>query len=226
MGMAASSNAAPENSGYRTADRALLVVCATIAALLLGMDRGAAQDADGVWIEVSDCLELETTLERFECYERRAERAQAGPGAARGEAERPAAAAPERSRAVRSEAGEALAGSASRPSGERDGGANRDRGGSESSSASAEPARAVEPEPGPEERDVITGTIVSVRERLPNEYIVTLENGQVWHQIVPESYPLRAGQNVRIAATDFFGNSYYRLSAEGVNGFIRVERIE
>jgi hypothetical protein len=65
------------------------------------------------------------------------------------------------------------------------------------------------------------GNIASLQERAPRQYLITLDSGQIWQQQVAELYPLRVGQRVRIYKSRFG----LRLHADGVNGFIRVERI-
>jgi hypothetical protein len=67
------------------------------------------------------------------------------------------------------------------------------------------------------------GTITAIRERLPNAYVITLDNGQVWQQVQPEAYPLRPGLDVRIYPTDW-GNSY-RLIGAGTGRHIQVRRV-
>jgi hypothetical protein len=67
----------------------------------------------------------------------------------------------------------------------------------------------------------LVGYIASLRERAPNQYLITLDNGQVWLQRLAERYHLRVGQRVRIYHSRFG----LRLQADGVNGFIQVERV-
>jgi hypothetical protein len=67
------------------------------------------------------------------------------------------------------------------------------------------------------------GNITSLRERVPNQYLITLESGQVWQQRFAQRYPLRVGQRVRIYGSKF--GSGLRLQADGVHGFIQVERL-
>jgi len=66
------------------------------------------------------------------------------------------------------------------------------------------------------------GNITSLREREPNQHVITLDSGQVWQQRGTERYPLRVGQRVRIHETRFG----LRLQADGVNRYIPVERIQ
>src|SRR5690606_41379495 len=73
------------------------------------------------------------------------------------------------------------------------------------------------------EREELFGVVASLRETVPNCYVISRENGQVWRQVRPSFYPLRPGQTVRIYSTNW-GDSY-RMSAEELNGFIQVERV-
>jgi hypothetical protein len=74
-----------------------------------------------------------------------------------------------------------------------------------------------------EEAQVITGTVASVRETIPNNYTITLEDGQVWRQTYPEKYRLRAGDRVTIYPTRW-GTSF-RLESESTRGYIQVARV-
>ena len=71
--------------------------------------------------------------------------------------------------------------------------------------------------------DEYHGTIVSIRERLPSSYIITLDNGQIWEQTEPKQYPLRPGLEVRIYPTRW--GRRYRLSGVGSGGHIQVQRL-
>lgn len=75
-----------------------------------------------------------------------------------------------------------------------------------------------------EGEDEYFGTIVAVRERLPNAYIITLDNGQIWQQSEPKRYPLRPGLEVRIYSTNW--GDAYRLSGVGTGRHIQVRRIK
>jgi hypothetical protein len=77
--------------------------------------------------------------------------------------------------------------------------------------------------PSPADRPEIVGTIAGLRETVPNAYLITLENGQVWRQMRPKAYPLRAGDAVRIYPTNW--GPAYRLTVEGIGSFIQVERV-
>jgi hypothetical protein len=89
---------------------------------------------------------------------------------------------------------------------------------STSSAGAAQPTAAPDEEP----REIV-GTVASVRETIPNTYVITLEDGQVWRQTYPEKYPVRAGHRVTIRPTRW--GSSFRLSAESVHGSIQVERV-
>jgi hypothetical protein len=68
----------------------------------------------------------------------------------------------------------------------------------------------------------IFGTIVELRETVPNSYLITLDNGQVWRQTVPQQYALREGMPVRLYFSRWRA---YRLTNERLRGFIQVERV-
>jgi hypothetical protein len=83
------------------------------------------------------------------------------------------------------------------------------------------PARVVETKEDPPE---LHDRIAALRQTPTGRWIVTLASGQVWQQSVSTSYNLRSGMDVRIYRTRF-GNGY-RLSAQGLNGFIQFQRIK
>ena len=63
--------------------------------------------------------------------------------------------------------------------------------------------------------------MTALRETVPNAYLITLDNGQVWRQTVPQYYPLRPGSDVRIYYSRWRA---YRLTSPERNGYIQVER--
>jgi hypothetical protein len=81
------------------------------------------------------------------------------------------------------------------------------------------------PEKQEDEKDLIElhSAISHLREYVPSRYLITLENGQVWRQMVGTRYRLEVGDKVRIYPSRW-GESF-RLSAEGLKGFIQVERV-
>jgi hypothetical protein len=68
----------------------------------------------------------------------------------------------------------------------------------------------------------IHAKVAELRETVPNAYLITLDNGQVWRQTVPENYPLRVGSDVRIYFSKWRA---YRLTNAQARGYIQVERV-
>lgn len=207
-----------------------------------------AQEAAELPVDVGDCVQLASAAERFACYEQHVNEAltnahedaagsqaadeagvrpaddagdrpvdgAGGPAASAREArdERSARGAeprePEPELTIESRDTPAASSLAARPSGN---GARADR---------PETSGRQEADEDDESREYV-GTIASLRERLPNQYLITLENGQVWRQVYPEHYRLQPGHRVRIYPTRW-GTSY-RLTVEELHGFIQVERV-
>lgn len=71
---------------------------------------------------------------------------------------------------------------------------------------------------------VLTDRIASLRERLPNQWSITLEGGQIWNQINSKSFRLRKGMEVSVAPSPF--GQDFRLSSSAINGFIQVRRVQ
>ncbi len=69
----------------------------------------------------------------------------------------------------------------------------------------------------------IRATITALRQRGPNSWLITLDNGQIWDQVRPQWYPLRPGQQVRLYPTNW--GSSYRLSALERGGYIQVTQV-
>jgi hypothetical protein len=93
----------------------------------------------------------------------------------------------------------------------------------------AEPARA-EPDRARgrrEKRDdaadasELVANVAELRETVPNAYLITLDNGQIWRQTRPMAYPLQPGAEVRIYSSRW-GD---RLTNRQLRGFIQVERV-
>ena len=72
-------------------------------------------------------------------------------------------------------------------------------------------------------KDELIGRIASLRKGV-NGWIITLEHGQVWRQMISKHINLHKGQQVRIHPS-IWGKSY-RLTAEDSTGFIQVERVQ
>jgi hypothetical protein len=180
---------------------AAVVVAATVSCVA-GVQPAWGQDREDVTVDLGECVDLESAEERFACYEarvdaaleeRRAARPTAAPG---GTAD--ASPAPAATTQVEVRASERVAASQSRSTNERAGGEGEDA-------------------------EEFFGTVAELQETVPNSYLITLDNGQVWRQNRPKRYLLRPGQRVRIYPTPW--GSSFRLTAEDVNGYIQVERV-
>jgi hypothetical protein len=66
-------------------------------------------------------------------------------------------------------------------------------------------------------------TVTELHETVPNAWLITLDNGQVWRQNIPQRFALKPGQRVTLHGTKW--GSSFRLSADALNGFIQVERV-
>jgi hypothetical protein len=75
-----------------------------------------------------------------------------------------------------------------------------------------------------DESDDIVARVTSVREVEPHQYMIELDNGQVWKQNRPKRYNLRVDAEVRLYPTHW--GSSYRLTDPEVKGFIQVERLQ
>jgi hypothetical protein len=231
---------------------ALLLLSAGSAVTVATVTRPAmAQEAAELSVDVGECVRLRSAAERFACYEQHVNEAltnapeEAAESQTAGEASdrpadgtddrpvddaggRPASAREarderpargpeprdlERVPELTIESGDAPAARslAARPSGDGDP--------AERAGRTSRQQEAVEDDASGE----YVGTIASLRERLPNQYLITLDNGQIWRQVYPEHYRLQLGHQVRIYPTKW-GTSY-RLTVEELHGFIQVERV-
>jgi len=82
-------------------------------------------------------------------------------------------------------------------------------------------ARVLETDDGEKE---LVDLVARLDEKVPNQWEITLESGQVWYQINSKRFRLREGMQVRIYPSPFGGS--FRLSASNMNGFIQVRRIQ
>lgn len=69
----------------------------------------------------------------------------------------------------------------------------------------------------------IVATITDARQTVPNRYVITLDNGQIWRQTYAERYPIRPGLKVKLRPSRWGGT--FSLTAEEHGGFIQVERV-
>lgn len=188
----------------------ILSSATSVATAIIGLAAAQgvyADESQHLPVDVGDCVDLESPEERFACYEERANAALHKAGDE--EAGDAASAAPEeRSEARRERANESEAHAAN----ESETGAPDDR---------DRASRTFERETN--ERREIVATIKALRETVPNSYVITLDNGQVWRQMAPKVYNFQPGDQVRIYPSHW-GKSY-RLTVEKLRGFIQVERV-
>lgn len=176
----------------------LLAVAASAGAALC-----AAAQGERLTVEVGQCVDLPTPEQRLACFEAQVE-------AARGNAPAERAAPEVAERTSR----EPVA--APRPA---------------TPSAADEPEPPAEfgfrerrrPEPEPEPIPELRARIADLRETLPNAFLITLDNGQVWRQTRPDPYvSLKVGYDVRINFSRFRA---YRLTSPDMPGYVQVERV-
>jgi hypothetical protein len=74
-----------------------------------------------------------------------------------------------------------------------------------------------------DEQPAFVGKIAVLQQTVPNSYLITLDNSQVWRQIQPKWHPLRVGQDVKIYRSAW--GASFRLFVDGLSGYIQVERV-
>jgi hypothetical protein len=170
--------------------------------------------ANGVYVDIAACLEIESESARHACYVARGDELRA----TLAEAARPAAPLAPATAEQHAPAPQAIAERTARTEAE-----TIETFGREIPAAAERreaTARILANDDGAEE---LIATIAELDEQRPNMWDVTLSNDQVWRQVNSEKYRLREGMQVRIYPSAFAGS--FRLSANGVNGFIQVRRI-
>ena len=174
------------------------VAVAAVIVALAATQAAQAQRSDSVNVDVGECVDLAAPEDRFTCYERRVEAARGGarPAAPPGAATAPVTA--EQSAEI---------------------GGNR----ADAEKPRQRPTRAPARSETEEEREQIIATVTELQPTVPNSYIITLDNGQVWRQTQSKRYPLHPGFEVRIYPSPW-GNTY-RLTLENRGSFIQVERV-
>ena len=159
-----------------------------------GMVAPDAARAQGLTIEVSQCADLEAPEERLACFDKQVDAVRNGRSAATPAAVAVVPAAPAPAASVPATVAPIAASSAP---------------------VAADPSETVPPD--------ILAKVAELRETVPNSWLITLDNGQVWRQTTPEYYPLRVGLDVRI----YFAQRWrsYRLTNEALRRYIQVERV-
>lgn len=187
-----------------------------------------AQSSGSMMVDVGPCIRLESAIQRFACYEQQVENTLTGstqafePLVVPGTASSPTPSAPPAAPAANLPAAPTAPATASAP-------------------PAAPPAAAPSPvvtsnnteanfglpasrEEQDKEIEELHSTITALSETVPNAYMITLENGQVWRQMTPDStYRLQVGHAVRIYPSRWGSN--FRLSAEPLRGFIQVQQV-
>jgi hypothetical protein len=174
--------------------RALLAIC---LGDVLGSQACLAQLPEELSVDVADCIRMESAAQRFRCYENKVDDALNHPqdiAASDGDRLAPIAEEPR-----------------AQPLNDSPSSRTEDR-------FFSEERRAERGEP-----IVFNSAISALRETVPDRYLITLENGQVWRQMLPKKYGLEVGQEVSIYSTRW-GKSY-RLTVENLGSFVQVERI-
>jgi hypothetical protein len=168
---------------------------ALLGAAAAASAHGQAPAGEALYVDLAECVALNSEAARYACYQERVD-------AALAERDSPAT------------AGSPAAG-ARAPVAER------------TASPTSAPATAERPS-APAARatrefeiDEIFGTITALRERGPDIWVITLDNGQVWQMNQPKRYPLRVGLEVRLNSTRWGGS--YRLTAPEHGGFVQVK---
>lgn len=194
-----------------------------LAVLVLGLGVAAgspalAQSEQRLMVDVGPCVDIQSTLERFECYESRVEAARdSGGGASTSPSRHSSRETIIPSPSPRPEP-EQRQQTADRNSTRQD----QSRDVADEDSFGLQERRREEREE--EKRQELRSTITALEETVPNSYLITLENGQVWRQMRPERYRIQVGHDVRIYPSPF--GSSFRLSADELRGFIQVERVK
>lgn len=211
-----------------------------VCAAVLAMPAGAQEQR--LTVEVGECVDLPTPEQRLACFEAQVEAARRERGSA--EPAAPGRAAPTAEPATRT-AEHAAPAPAPAPE------PARRAEPAPAASAPVPAPRVVEarvrPEPAPAAaaqpaiedddhqsrrerarterlaRPEIVATVMGLRETVPNAYLITLDNGQVWRQTRPMPYRLQEGSEVRLYPSGW--GDGYRLTHEDLRGYIQVERV-
>jgi hypothetical protein len=194
-----------------------------VAASALTLQSAAAQ-GERLTVEVGDCVDLPTPEQRLACFEAQVEAAR---GASAPPPSVPAAtsAAPAAAPAPTAPAATSAAPAAPAAATSTAAPTTTIAVPATSSTAPAEfgfRERPEEPEDAPPPPEV-RAKVTELRETVPNTYLITLDNGQIWRLTQPEPYlSLRVGHDARIYFSRW---RTYRLESPQVRGFLQVERV-
>ncbi len=173
------------------------VTLASVIGVVAGIQATLAQGADSVTVDVGECVDLRSPEERFACYERQVGAVRTAPTAPAPDA-RAALAEPPAAPELDSVTG-------ARPE------------------AVGDTPPSTAPLGEPAEPPEFVASVAALRQIVPNSYVITLDNGQIWRQTYAEWYPLLPGQRVTIRPSRWGGTFW--LTADDANGFIQVKRV-
>lgn len=175
----------------------------------------SAQSQDSVMVDVSSCVDIENDFERFQCYERQAQENRSAPRAseenANEQAGPPITVPDPAARNRRAPVAETPAPARSRAPQTRE-------------QAEARFGLPEVRETREEEVIELTATVAEVEQLTRGILRITLDNGQVWRQMVSKQYRLRPGYEVRIYPSGW--GDAFRMSSSRLGSFIQVERLE
>jgi hypothetical protein len=217
--------------GRATIGGADLVLAIAVATCLAPRAVRAQDTPARVLVDVGDCVSLKSPDERLGCFDRHAEAARPN---------RDASPAPQTSAAAPAQTAPLAASIAAAP-------LATSTAAQPTVSAAASPATSAAPTPAQPpsmsaqsasaeqaghdnaQHDAkakppeIVAAVTELHETVPNAWLITLDNGQVWRQNTAQRFALKVGERVTLRATKW--GASYRLSAETLTGFIQVERV-
>jgi hypothetical protein len=210
--------------------RAIAIAIALCASVAL---RVVAQDPKGLNIDVANCVTFEKPEDRLACFEAQVEAARQRTAPAAASDTTAAAAATATATAAATTGASIAAKAAGTDAAERIAPSTAAAEPVAPGTAAAGPSQKSASEPrfaesrssverSPEREPVeLVATVVELRQTVPNAYVITLDNGQVYRQVHPMPYPLRTGLVVVVRETNFG----LRLTAPELHGQINVERV-
>jgi hypothetical protein len=203
--------------------RTRIAAAVAILAALAAPGATLGQQPESVIVDVGACVNLKSPGERLDCYEEQVQRARAQasvspppppaavpPAVTLPAAAPPAAASP--AAAPQVVAVPVPAAPSASPGAQASGRRVRVENARVASGGSSDDSEQYE------------GVITALRETVPNAWVVTLDNGQVWRQSYAKAYRLQVGQPVQISRVRGFGGGY-RLTVVELAGFIQVDRV-
>jgi hypothetical protein len=192
------------------------LVLAIAVATCLAPRAVRAQDATArILIDVGDCVGLKSPDERLACFDGHVEAAKPN---------RDASPAPQTSAAAPAHTATPAASAAALPAASAATETPAQPPSASAQSGSAEQAGHTNPQHDAQVKPPeIVATVKELHETVPNVWLITLDNGQVWRQNTAQRFTLRVGERVTLRATKW--GASYRLSADTLSGFIQVERV-